>query len=230
MTVDCTCKEKRRFLNNGKQIEKDKDEYGISSMWWYVYIMNIYLIVLFQTICKRVLEKVNEEVELLQEDEISFQLVMESVEEAIVLGDNMVAKGRIEDSKEGNSHSIIGNQWKRQLVQHDIVEFIGTAWDENYDVLLKENIHSQIDTRCLQGDKLDGEIGELWLFIQKCKQKYNMGKNVKWFIQFTMGGKNDSERYKETKDHLQHKAWDPRKKKKESTCRRGRYFYFTSGF
>ena len=96
MTVDCTGKEKRRFLNTGKQIEKDKDEYGISRMWWYVYIMNIYLIVLFQIICKLVLEKVNEEVELLQEDEISFQLVMESVEEAIVLGDNMVAKGRIE--------------------------------------------------------------------------------------------------------------------------------------
>ena len=65
------------------------------------------------------------------------------------MGDNKEAKGIIENYREGNSHSIIGNQWKRQLVQHDIVEFIGIAWDENYDVLLKENIHSQIDTRCL---------------------------------------------------------------------------------
>ena len=138
MTVDCTCKEKRRFLNNGKQIEKDKDEYGISSMWWYVYIMNIYLIVLFQTICMGVFEKVNEEVELLQEDEISFQLVMESVEEAIVLGDDMVAKGRIEHFGEGNNQLVIMQQWKRLL---EALNTLIQMDDNNFDNLIcEENI------------------------------------------------------------------------------------------
>ena len=57
-----------------------------------------------------------------------------------------------------------------------------------------------------------------------------MGKNIKWFIQFAMGGKNDSERYKQTKDHLQHKAWDLGKKKNEGTWPRGCDFSFTLGF
>ena len=138
MTVDCIGKEKRRFLNTGKQIEKDKDEYGISRMSWYVYIMNIYLIVLFQTICKRVLEKVNEEVELLQEDEISFQLVMESVEEAIALGDNMVAKRIIEHFGEGNNQLVIMQQWKRLL---EALNTLVQMDDNNFDNLIcEENI------------------------------------------------------------------------------------------
>ena len=45
-----------------------------------------------------------------------------------------------------------------------------------------------------------------------------------------MEGNNDSEWYKETKDQLQHKAWDPGKKKNEGKYPRGRDFSFTSGF
>ena len=156
MTVDCIGKEKRRFLNTGKQIEKDKDEYGISRMSWYVYIMNIYLIVLFQTICKRVLEKVNEEVELLQEDEISFQLVMESVEEAIVLGDNIVAKGIIEHFEERNNQLVIMQQWKRLL---EALNTLIQMDDNNFDNLIcEENILRKVYNIIQQRNKLDEDI------------------------------------------------------------------------
>ena len=111
---------------------------------------------LSETICKGILEKVNEEVELLQEDEISFQLVMKSVEEAIVLGDNMVAKGIIENFGERNNQLVRMQQWKRLL---EALNTLIQMDDNNFDNLIcEENILRKVYNIIQQRNKLDEEI------------------------------------------------------------------------
>ena len=55
----------------------------------YVFVRNIYFLVLLQTICKWVMGIVNEEVDLPYGNEILFHLLEENVEEKIVSIDNM---------------------------------------------------------------------------------------------------------------------------------------------
>ena len=77
---------------------------------------------MFQTMYKWTMEIVNVGTELVQENEVSFHLLKENAKGKIVLGDYMVAKGKNEYSKEGSSHSIAKQQWKRQFMQQGIVE------------------------------------------------------------------------------------------------------------
>ena len=90
----------------------------------------------------------------------------------------MIAKGRIDYSKEGSSHSIAKQQWKRQFMQQGIVESMRTRWNETHGFFVQEYIQSQISSRCLQQDRLDGEIDELWNLMQLYKKSYNMVKQI----------------------------------------------------
>ena len=105
-------------------------------------------------------------------------MLKENAEEEIVLEENMVAKGKNEYSKEGSSHSIAKQQWKRQFMQQGIVESMRTRWNETHGFFVQEYIQSQISSRCLQQDRLDGEIDELWNLMQLYKKSYNMVKQT----------------------------------------------------
>lgn len=58
------------MLNTARQVEEneDKGQFEITGIWWYVYIMNIYLIVLFQTMCTWIRRIVNEDVDRIGKD------------------------------------------------------------------------------------------------------------------------------------------------------------------
>ena len=133
---------------------------------------------MFQTMYKWTMEIVNVETELVQESEVSFHLLKENAEEELVLEDNMVAKGKIQYSKEGSSYTIARQQWKIQFMQQSIIESMGTRWNDTYGVFVQEYIQSQISSSCLEEDKLDGEIDELWNLMQLYKKSYNRVKEI----------------------------------------------------
>ena len=88
------------MLNIVRRVEEseDKGEYEITCISWYVYIMNIYLIVLFQTMCKWIMGIMDEGVELPRGNIISFHLLKESIEKKVVLKGNMTVQVRTENS------------------------------------------------------------------------------------------------------------------------------------
>ena len=119
----------------------------------------------------------------------------------------MVAKRKIEDPKESNSYSITRQQSKIQLTQQDTVELMEIRWNENYGVLVKEQIQSQMGKISLQRDRLDDEIKKLWNLMHLCKRRYN---KVRKIVQCEFGLKvNNSEG--KNNGELQHKVWNPRR-------------------
>ena len=84
LNMGCTSERERQLLNTIMKVEEDEDLH----IGWYVFIMNVYLVVLFQSICTWIKRIVNEEAELPHGNESSFHLLEESTEKEIVFKDN----------------------------------------------------------------------------------------------------------------------------------------------
>ena len=80
LTVGCTNERKGQLLNIVRQFEEDENEGGIMDMW-NVYVLNIYLLILLQVLCKCMARMVNKEVELLGSNQISFHWLKENIKE-----------------------------------------------------------------------------------------------------------------------------------------------------
>ena len=76
------------------------------------------------------------------------------------------------------SHFIAEQKCKSQLMREGIVELMEIWPNESYSVLVKEQIQSQMGSRCPQENKLDGEIDKLWKLIQFSKISYNRVKQT----------------------------------------------------
>ena len=60
-----------QLLNIFQQFKKDEDE-GKTMDIWNVYVLHIYLLILLQVLCKWIARMVDEEIELLGGNQISF--------------------------------------------------------------------------------------------------------------------------------------------------------------
>ena len=75
-------------MNIVQHFKKDEDE-GKTMDIWNVYVLDIYLLILLQVLCKWISGMVDEEAELLGGNQISFRWLKENTEEEVVLRRSM---------------------------------------------------------------------------------------------------------------------------------------------